>query len=151
MRIIILAAAIVLAGPAQAETMMHAIGTFTVKMTPVAQSSVDGLAMARMQVGKTFTGDMIATGEGDMLTAAGAVPELAAYVLIERVTGTVGGKAGSFALMHHATMNRGTPDQHISIVPDSGSGGLTGISGTLTMRIEAGVHHYDLAYALPGR
>jgi hypothetical protein len=151
MRTIIIAAAIALAAPAQAETIMHAIGTFSVKMTPVSQNSVDGVAMAQMQVSKAFTGGMVAMGEGDMLTAAGAVPESAAYVLIERVTGTVAGKAGSFALMHHATMNRGVPDQHISIVPDSGSGALTGISGSLSMRIEAGVHHYDLAYALPGQ
>ncbi|WP_426169102.1 DUF3224 domain-containing protein [Sandarakinorhabdus sp. DWP1-3-1] len=130
--------------------MQHATGTFAVKMAPAAQTSAGGVALARMTVTKAFSGGMTATAEGDMLTAAGAVPESAAYVLIERVTGSIDGKAGSFAFMHHATMDRGKPDQHISIVPDSGSGGLAGISGAMTMRIDdGGVHHYDLAYRLP--
>ncbi len=150
MRNILALAAMLLAAPTLGETVMqHAKGTFAVKMAPAAQTSTGGVALARMTVTKAFSGDMAATAEGEMLTAAGAVPESAAYVLIERVTGSIDGKAGSFAFMHHATMDRGKPDQHITIVPDSGSGALTGITGAMTMRIEAGVHHYDLAYALP--
>ncbi len=149
---IIVAAAIALAAPATAETIMHhATGTFVVKMTPAAQSSAGGVALARMGVAKVFSGGMAATAEGEMLTAAGGVPESAAYVLIERVTGSIDGKVGSFAFMHSATMDRGKPDQHITIVPDSGSGALTGITGAMTMRIEAGVHYYDMAYALPSQ
>jgi hypothetical protein len=149
-RNICLAMALMMAAPALGEpAMQHAIGTFTVKMTPAAQTSEARVALGRMAVSKAFSGDLAGTGEGEMLTATGAVPESAAYVLIERVTGSIGNRSGSFALMHHATMDRGTPDQHITIVPDSGSGGFTGITGQLTMRIEAGVHHYDLAYSLP--
>ncbi|MEY2884178.1 MAG: hypothetical protein RL490_1902 [Pseudomonadota bacterium] len=149
-RNVFLVLALLFAMPLHGEpAMRHAIGTFTVKMTPAAEGEADGVTLARMTVAKQFGGDLVATGEGDMLTAAGAVPNSAAYVLIERVTGTLAGRSGSFALMHHATMDRGTPDQHISIVPDSGSGGLAGIKGVLTMRIDAGVHHYDLAYTLP--
>lgn len=151
-RNIIAAIALVATLPVHGEpAMMHAIGTFTVKMSPVAQSDEGGVALARMTVRKQFTGDLAGTGEGEMLTAAGTVPDSAAYVLIERVTGQMAGQQGSFALMHNATMDRGKPDQHITIVPDSGSGGFAGIAGQLTMRIDAGVHHYDLSYALPSR
>jgi hypothetical protein len=151
-RNIFLALALMMAAPALGEpAMQHAIGTFTVKMTPAAQTSEAGVALGRMAVSKQFSGGLAGTGEGEMLTATGAVPESAAYVLIERVTGSIDNHSGSFALMHHATMDRGKPDQHITIVPDSGSGGFTGIAGLLTMRIDAGVHHYDLAYSLPAQ
>jgi hypothetical protein len=81
--------ALVMAAPALGEpAMWHAIGTFTVKMTPAAQNSDAGVALERMSVSKEFSGGLTATGEGEMLTATGAVPESAAYVLIKRVTGS---------------------------------------------------------------
>lgn len=152
MRNIAVALLVSLAAPAiGAPIMQHAIGTFEVKMTPQANDAEGGVALARMRVDKIFSGGLAATSAGDMLTAAGVVKGSAAYVLIERVTGTLDGKAGSFAFMHSATMTRGTPDQHISVVPDSGSGALTGLHGSMTMRIEAGVHHYDFEYAIAPR
>ncbi len=129
--------------------MQHAVGTFAVKMTPAAGDAEGGVALARMRVDKVFSGGLAATAGGDMLTAAGDVKGSAAYVLIERVTGTLDGKAGSFAFMHNATMDRGTPDQHITVVPDSGSGALTGLTGA--MKIEGGAHSYDFAYAITPR
>ena len=149
----VVAAAVLTAGtaPAREVKVQHATGQFEVKITPQAQDSSGGVDLARMAVAKVFSGGLAGTGQGDMLTGAGLVPGSAAYVLIERINGTLDDRAGSFALMHSATLDRGKPDQHIVIVPDSGSGGLTGISGSLTMRIEAGVHYYDLAYQLPPR
>lgn len=131
--------------------MQHAVGTFEVKITPAANSNDGDVSLARLRVDKVFSGGLKAVSGGDMLTAAGGVKGSAAYVLIERVTGTLDGKAGSFAFMHSATMNRGTPDQRITIVPDSGSGALTGLTGAMTMRIDGGVHHYDLEYAIVPR
>lgn len=131
--------------------MQHAVGTFEVKITPAANSNDGDVSLARLRVDKVFSGGLKAVSSGDMLTAAGGVKGSAAYVLIERVTGTLDGKAGSFAFMHSATMNRGTPDQRITIVPDSGSGALTGLTGAMTMRIDGGVHHYDLEYAIVPR
>lgn len=69
---------------------------------------------------------------------------------MERVTGTLDGKNGSFALQHFGTMNRGKQHLRIEIVPDSGTGELTGISGTMDIIIEKGAHFYVLDYALPG-
>ena len=146
MRYVLMAAALV-AAPVEA-AMQHATGTFEVKMVPGEPDVVDGLTLGRYGVTKTFTGGLEGSGKGDMLTAGGTVPGSAAYVLIERVTGSVDGRSGSFALMHSATMTRGAPDMRIVVVPDSGTGALTGISGSLTIRIEGGTHHYDLGYAL---
>jgi hypothetical protein len=74
------------------------------------------------------------------------------YVAMERVTGTLEGKAGSFVLQHNATMNRGAPQLNIIVVPDSGTGGLTSISGSMKIRVEAGgKHFYDFDYTLPAQ
>lgn len=152
MRNIALVALLILAAPAiGAPVMQHATGTFEVKMTPVAQDAEGGVALARMRLDKVFSGGLAATAGGDMLTAASDVKGSAAYVLIERVTGTLDGKAGSFAFMHSAVMDRGAPDQRIIVVPDSGSGALTGLTGAMTMKVEGGVHSYDFAYAIDPR
>lgn len=129
---------------------MHATGTFEVKMTP--QSSVDGVgdpSVGRMALEKQFKGDLEGTGRGQMLAVGTAIDGSAGYVAMERVHGALHGREGSFALQHNGVMNRGTPQLAITIVPDSGTEGLSGIAGALTIRIADGVHHYDLAYSLP--
>ena len=130
----------------------HATGPFDVTITP--QESLDQAAsvtVGRMLVEKVFHGDLAATGRGQMLTAgADEVKGSAVYVLIERVTGTLGGKSGAFVLYHCATMDRGQPSMSIRVAPDSGSGELKGLTGELTIRIEPdGKHVYDFAYSLP--
>ncbi len=140
---------LLLAAPALGEPMMqHATGTFEVTITPAANDSADGVTLGRMTVAKQFAGPLTAKSHGDMLTGAGTVAGSAAYVMIERVTGTLAGKAGSFALAHIGVMDRSKPDLKVMIVPDSGSGALAGISGTLSIRIEGGKHFYDLDYRL---
>jgi hypothetical protein len=142
---------LLLAAPALGEpAMQHATGTFEVTITPAGNDSADGVTLGRMTVTKTFAGPLTARSQGDMLTGAGTVAGSAAYVMIERVMGTLDGKAGSFALAHIGVMDRGKPDLRVMIVPDSGSGGLTGISGTLVIRIEGGKHYYDLDYRIAG-
>lgn len=129
---------------------MHATGTFEVKMTP--QSPVDGVgdpSVGRMALEKQFKGDLEGTGRGQMLAVGTAIDGSAGYVAMERVHGALHGREGSFALQHNGVMNRGTPQLAITIVPDSGTEGLSGIAGALTIRIADGVHHYDLAYSLP--
>jgi len=150
MRNIFAALLLLLAAPALGEPVMqHASGTFEVSITPAADNSADGVTLGRMTVAKTFAGPLTATSQGDMLTGAGTVAGSAAYVMIERVTGSLDGKAGSFALAHIGVMDRGKPDLRVMIVPDSGSGALAGISGTLVIRIEGGKHFYGLDYRLP--
>lgn len=148
----ILAALLIAAAPATGRSVMHhASGTFEVRIAPLAQDVADGVTIGRMGIDKLYAGPLAATAHGEMATATGPVPASAAYVLIERVTGTLDGKAGSFALAHLGIMDRGTPDQRVVIVPDSGTGGLAGIAGSMTIRIEGKAHFYDLAWTIPDR
>jgi hypothetical protein len=127
-----------------------ATGTFVVKLTP--QPPVPGTedaTIGRMLLDKQFLGDLEAASKGQMLSAMGEVKGSAGYVAIERVNGTLNGRAGSFALQHTGTMTRGTPQLSITVVPDSGTGELTGIEGRMTIEIEAGEHFYFFDYTLP--
>jgi hypothetical protein len=125
----------------------QAKGAFDVKMVPQADNIAD---VGRMTLDKTFHGDLEATSIGQMVAVRTPTDGSAGYVAMERVTGTLDGKNGSFALQHFGTMNRGKQHLRIEIVPDSGTGELTGISGTMDIIIEKGGHFYVLDYALPG-
>lgn len=125
----------------------QAKGTFDVKMVPQADDTAD---VGRMTLDKTFHGDLEASSIGQMIAVRTPTEGSAGYVAMERVTGTLGGKKGSFALQHFGTMNRGKQHLVIEIVPDSGTDGLAGISGTLDIIIEKGAHSYVLDYTLPG-
>jgi hypothetical protein len=126
-------------------------GTFEVKLSPqAAEEGVGDPTVARMGLHKQFHGDLQAIARGQMLATMTDVEGSAGYVAMDRVTGSLHGRNGSFSLQHSGTMNRGSPHLSISIVPDSGTGELTGITGTLGIRIEQGQHFYDLEYELPG-
>lgn len=129
---------------------LHARGTFEVQLTPqpLAHAEADA-SLGRLAIAKQFQGDLAGESRGEMLSARTAVEGSAGYVAIERVTGTLNGRQGSFVLQHSGTMTRGTPQLTISVVPDSGSGKLTGLAGTMTLEIADGMHAYDLAYTLP--
>jgi uncharacterized protein DUF3224 len=127
-----------------------ATGTFDVKLTPQANDTpAEGSPLGRMTIDKQFHGDLEGTSKGEMLTAGTAIRNSAGYVAVERVTGTLNGKKGTFALQHNATMTRGEGKLNIIVVPDSGTGDLTGISGSMTIDITNGEHYYTLEYALP--
>ncbi|WP_396593122.1 DUF3224 domain-containing protein [Brevundimonas sp. R86498] len=137
-------------GRAQEMTMRHATGTFTVTVTPADPEVVQaGLGLSRYTLAKTFEGGLTGTGTGQML-AGGVSAETGAYVAMERVVGTLDGREGAFLLAHRGDM---TPDGFslsITVVPNSGTGALTGLTGDFALTITGGVHHYDLAYSLPG-
>lgn len=128
----------------------HAKGTFEVKLTPQTPQDASDPALARLVLDKQFHGDLEATSKGQMLSAGTAVQGSAGYVAIERVTGTLHGKSGSFVLQHNATMDRGKPSLNIIVVPDSGTGDLTGLTGKMSIEIADGKHSYDFEYAIPG-
>jgi hypothetical protein len=128
---------------------MQAKGTFDVKVAPVAEDKADGSTLGRYSLDKQYHGDLEATAKGEMLTAGSDVKGSGAYVAVERVTGTLNGRKGSFVLVHKGTMGRGSMHLEVSIVPDSGTGQLTGISGTLNIIIADGKHSYELEYSLP--
>jgi hypothetical protein len=127
----------------------RAIGTFEVKLNPLAMDApAEGSALGRLSIDKSFHGDIEGTSKGEMLTAGTATKNSAGYVAVERVTGTVKGFRGTFALMHTGIMNRGAPQLTITIVPDSGTGDLTGISGTFDIQIADGKHSYVMDYTI---
>jgi hypothetical protein len=127
----------------------RARGTFEVKLAPLSTTFGDDKRLGRLSIDKTFQGDLAGTGKGEMLTAATEVQSSAVYVAIERVSGTLHGKRGTFVAHHVGIMNRGSQQLAISVVPDSGTEELTGISGTMTISIADGKHVYDFDYTLP--
>jgi hypothetical protein len=129
----------------------HATGSFDVKIEPQKPDSAPAEAsgLGRMSIDKQFHGELEATSKGEMLSLLDRASGSGGYVALERVTGTLQGKSGSFALQHNATMDHGKPSLNIIVVPGSGTGELAGISGTMNIRIEAGgKHFYDFDYAL---
>jgi Protein of unknown function (DUF3224) len=128
----------------------HATGTFEVKLVPqsLAHPQADS-ALGRMSLDKVFSGDLQGTSEGEMLTAGSPAKGSAGYVAIERVSGTLDGRTGTFVLQHSGTMNRGALELSVRVVPDSGTDGLVGIAGTLDIQIVDGKHLYTFDYALP--
>jgi hypothetical protein len=132
----------------------HATGAFEVKATPQPQDDkVGDPTVGRLALDKTFHGDLEATSKGQMLTASTETKESAGYVAIERVTGTLrtaaSPRAGTFALQHTGTLNRGVPEMSVTVVPDSGTGQLVGLAGKMTINIADGKHSYDFEYTLP--
>lgn len=128
----------------------QASGTFAVQMQPQGEPNVvDGVNLGRLALHKQFDGDLIATGQGEMLTALTAVDGSAGYVAIERVTGTLHGRQGSFVFQHNGLMNRGAQQLSIVVVPDSGAGQLAGIAGVFTLKVVEGKHTYTFDYSLP--
>ena len=146
--IALLPATLTFAQAAKQQTKMtHATGTFDVKITP-APADDKNAAIGRMSIAKQWHGDMQGTSQGEMLTAQTDVKGSGVYVALEQFTGTVGGRKGSFLMHHTGIMTRGEPHLAISIVPDSGSGELRGITGTLDIVITEGKHSYDLTYTI---
>lgn len=129
----------------------HATGTFEVTMHPQGEGDVaEGSSLGRMSLDKVFSGDLQATGKGEMLAARSDVPTSAAYVAIERVSGSLHRREGGFALVHKGVMTKEAQSLVIEVVPDTGTGRLKGLAGTLGIRIEDGRHYYDFEYSLPG-
>jgi hypothetical protein len=126
-----------------------ASGTFEVKLTPLPMADkAEDAPLGRMSIDKQFHGDLEATSKGEMLTAGTAVKGSAGYVAIERVSGTLQGRSGTFVLQHSGTMTRGAPQLTVTVVPDSGTGQLVGLAGKLAIKIADGKHSYDLEYTL---
>ncbi len=126
----------------------RATGTFELKLEPLPGDDEWG-AFARMSIDKQFAGDLLAKSVGQMLAAHTDVKDSAGYVALERVTGTLAGRDGTFVLQHTGIMRRGTPGLEVVVVPDSGTGDLTGLSGFMEITVEDGGHRYAFDYTLP--
>ncbi len=101
---------------------MTASGTFDVKLTPQAPDDTSDGAVGRMTIDKQFKGD--------------------------KGTFALQGRTGTFALQHSGTMTRGAQSLTLTVVPDSGTGELAGISGSMKIIITGGKHFYDFDYTV---
>jgi Protein of unknown function (DUF3224) len=156
---VVLLSCLVAAGPApdagskggamKGAASLHAEGSFEVKLTPIADDA--GTGLGRMGLQKTWHGQFEGTSRGEMLTAMGKGKGSGAYVAVERVTGKVVGRRGSFSLVHRGVMTDGEQELSITVVPGSGTEDFQGFVGGVTIRIEPdGKHFYVLSGTLPG-
>ena len=126
----------------------HAKGPFDVTITP--QASAADAPVARMLLYKEFRGDLEAIAHGEMMAAGEPLTGAGVYVAIDRVTGTLHGRSGSFLMAHRGVRNADGQELSIVIVPGSGTGQLTGITGTVGIEIAGKEHFYSVEYELNG-
>ncbi|MYN00782.1 DUF3224 domain-containing protein [Pseudoduganella sp. DS3] len=129
--------------------MQQIEGSFDVKLTP--QPAAEGQAWGRQSIEKTFHGALAGSSRGEMLAVRTAVPGSAGYVALEEVKATLEGRSGSFFLQHFGLMDKGTPSLTVSVVPDSATGELTGLQGTMQIDVTGGQHRYTFTYKLPAK
>jgi hypothetical protein len=132
---------------------MHAEGTFQIKVVPQQPDSdpARSAGLARLSLDKQYSGMLEGTGHGEMLAEGGGARKDGAYVAMERVTGSLAGRSGSFALVHRALLRDNVPQEWtVAVVPGSGTGELEGLEGTLQIQVEDGSHRYLFDYRLPG-
>ena len=134
--------------PTQPNVPTTAQGTFEVKVTPRPKDERAAQPFDRLFLEKQFHGDLEAVSEGQMLAANTAVEGSGVYVALELVSGRLRGKRGSFVLQHKGTMRRGRYEMLVTVVPDSGTDGLSGIAGTMTIFIDGSNHSYRFEYTL---
>jgi hypothetical protein len=137
------------APPSATAGMLHARGTFDVKLTPAGEEDkAPGATLGRATAAKQFHGDLEGTSTATMLTAMTDVKGSAGYVAIERVSGALNGRRGTFVLQHSGTMTRGAQQLSVTVVPDSGTGELAGLTGRMAITITEGQHKYDFEYVI---
>jgi hypothetical protein len=132
----------------------RATGSFDVKVVPQKPDTQVARAagLSRLTIDKRFHGDLEGTSKGEMLALQTDTKGSAGYVALERVTGKLKGQQGSFVLQHSATMTRGEPDSKITVVPDSATGELAGLSGKMNITVAAdGAHHYEFEFKIERR
>jgi hypothetical protein len=126
----------------------HATGTFEVTLKPQQLFYETSPLLGRLSIDKQFHGDLTGTSTGEMLSSRTSVKDSAGYVAIELVSGTLHGHKGTFVLQHSSLMTRGEPQQSITVVPDSGTDELVGLTGTMTIINNEGKHSYEFEYSL---
>lgn len=128
---------------------MHIEGSFDVKLTP--QAAAEGQPWGRQAISKTFHGPLQGTSRGEMIAVLTAVKGSAGYVALEEVTATLEGRQGKFFLQHSGLMDKGKPTLSVTVVPDSATGELSGLQGSMTIDPSGGQHRYTFTYQLPPR
>lgn len=127
-----------------------ATGLFDITLQPQSLSPVaETTGLGRLSLDKVFSGDLQASSHGEMLSFRSSTPGSAGYVAMECVQGSLHGRSGSFVLQHSASMAQGQSTQSITVVPDSATDALQGLSGTMQITIDNGQHSYHFEYQLP--
>jgi hypothetical protein len=127
----------------------RATGTFEVKVKPLVGEDAEWGGFGRLSIDKQFHGELEGTSRGQMMAEGGGSKDSGGYVALERVTGTLGGRKGTFVLQHSGTMTHRKAEMTITVVPDSGTGALKGLAGTFQILIAEGKHSYVFDYTLP--
>jgi len=137
------------AAPKESPVSHHAKGTFDVKLAPQADDRAGDQSLGRFTIDKQLHGDLEGTSVGQMLSGGNPATGSGGYVAMEKVTGTLQGRSGSFILQHSGTMDKGAFQLSVTVVPGSGTGDLKGITGKLDIKITEGKHFYEFDYTLP--
>lgn len=149
---LLLFAACIISAQKDAPVLRHATGTFDVKLAPLDPAfKFDENPITRFSSDKQFHGDLEAASKGEMLAGGGPAKGSGGYVAIERVSGTLHGRTGTFLLQHNGTKQNGVYHLNVVVVPDSGTGQLAGLDGKMEIIIKDGKHSYDFAYTLPAK
>jgi Protein of unknown function (DUF3224) len=140
--------------PVRTDTAMttRASGTFDVKLASLSPSDKGQEALlGRMSIDKQFHGDLTGASKGEMLSFLTEAKTSGVYVAVERVTATLAGRSGTFVLHHTGLSDKGAQQLAIAVVPESGTGDLAWITGTMKIIIKGGKHFYEFDYALPAK
>jgi hypothetical protein len=125
---------------------VHVTGRFDVKLIPQDDTD-DPSGIARLLLDKAFHGELEATSRGQMLAMRSADGTSGGYVAMEKVSGTLQGRSGSFHLQHYGLATRGVNTLTLQVVPDSGTAELEGLAGTMNIVVkEGGAHFYEFAF-----
>ena len=139
------------ANTSEEHLLMHASGYFDVTLAPQAADNpqVRTAQIDRLSIDKKYHGDVKGTSTGQM-QAIKDDRDTGAYVALEKVVASLKGRSGTFMLMHYGYMNQGAVGRWlVEIVPNSGTGGLAGLSGTMKIIQKDEKHYYEIEYALP--
>jgi Protein of unknown function (DUF3224) len=117
----------------------HAIGKISVrKYEPTAYDELaEGPALVRIHVEEDFSGDVVGSGVAEFLQTARS-DTAASFVGVERVTGSLGGRSGSFVFQDQGTLQAGVVSGSWFVVPGSGTGDLRGLRGEGGFRANLG-------------
>lgn len=128
----------------------HASGKFEVTTETHSEHKAEGASLARMSLSQHYHGGLEGSSTGEMLSATSAVEGSAGYVAMTRFSGSLDGRSGTFIFQHNGTMARGSGRQSFTVVPDSGTGQLAGLAGTLAVKNKDGKYFYDFEYTVEG-
>lgn len=127
--------------------MSRTSAAFEIQLRPDEAGELDGTA-GRFEFTKSWSGGIEGTGRGFMASGGDPQSGSAGYVALELVEGTLDGRSGSFLLQQFGLMDSGGQRLEYAVVPGSGTGELTGLTGTVSLTVEGGVHQVELDYSL---